>query len=273
MPANRLSLQLTTTYRQRLDLARDRLQRLAEERWPSIEELDGTDWPERMAGLVTQAQTEAVRASAGYLTAFLTLELGERTSGPVIATRPYVGKSRDGRPLSEAFQSPVVGVKASLAEGSTVADALAYGLDRARRQVGVDFDASHRQALLEAIDGDDRFEGWQRALRGTCGACAAVAGHVEHGIHFAVHPGCHCVSEPVVKGVPNLFPRATGAELFAAKSDEELDESVGPLAAALLREGRIQLSELVQHEELNSDQPGFITQKPVDQILQATKNP
>lgn len=348
MPANRLSLNLTTAYRQRLDLARDRLQRLAEERWPSLDDFDGSDWPRRMAGLVAQAQTEAIRASAGYLGTYLTLELGKRSSAPAIDSRTFAGKSRDGRPLAESLESPIIGVRTALKQAYAVpgqmvdvspadarkwlaggthgglqqseVDALAekmkagtwdpklgviritgdgfvfdgqhrlravvqsgltvkmevargvpdpirYGLDRAKRQVGVDFDAAHRQALLGAIDADDRFDGWQRALRGTCGACAAVASHVEHGIHFAVHPGCHCVSEPVVKGVPNLFPRATGAELFAAKSDEELDEAVGPLAATLLREGRIQLSELVQHEELDSDQAGFITQKPAEQLL------
>jgi hypothetical protein len=106
----------------------------------------------------------------------------------------------------------------------------------------MDFDAAHRKALLETIDRDDRFKGWQRATRGTCGACLGVASHVQGGLHFPVHPGCHCVSEPVVAGVPQTVARATGAELFAAKSEDEQNESLGPLAAQLVREGRVELS-------------------------------
>ena len=46
-----------------------------------------------------------------------------------------------------------------------------------------------------------------------------------------------------------------------------LVEALGPKAAALVRAGVIELSDLVEHEELDSDQPGFITQKPVDQLI------
>lgn len=266
MPADRRSLQLTTVYRQRLDATRDRLQRLAEERWPSIEELDSSDWTDRMAAAVAQAQIEAIRATSGYLAAFLTSELGRRSQGPILS-RSYAGVGADGRSLEQSLQSPLIGVYGRLKDGSGPNEALGYGLDRAKRQVGMDFDAAHRRALLEAIDSDERFDGWQRALRGTCGACAAVAGRVEHGLMFQVHPGCRCVSEPVVAGVPNTFPRPTGAELFAAKSEAEQDEMVGPLAAQMLREGRIELHELVEHESLDSDTPSFITQRPVEQLM------
>ena len=66
--------------------------------------------------------------------------------------------------------------------------------------VSVDFDHAHRTALLDAIDRDGRFDGWQRAIRGTCGACAALATGPSDGLLFEVHPGCQCVSEPIVRG-------------------------------------------------------------------------
>lgn len=268
MPASPRSLQLTNSYRLRLDATRQRLQRLAAQRWPSIEELDSSDWADRMAAQVAQAQTQAIRTTAGYLTAFLTSELGKPTTGPFIDSRSEAGKSRDGRSLTEAFQSPLIGVRARLAAGESPEAALKFGLDRATRAVGVDFDAAHRTALLKAIESDSRFEGWQRATSGTCGACLSVASHVHNGIHFQVHPGCKCVSEPVVAGVSNTFARATGAELLAAKSEAEQDEAVGPLAAQMLREGRIQLSELAEEEHLDTG-GSFITQKPVDQLVTA----
>jgi hypothetical protein len=267
MPANRLSLQLTKAYQQRLNVSREQVQRLASESWPSIEAFDGSDWSQRMARTVAQAQTQTIRTTAGYLSAFLTLELGKRTTGPAIDSRSYIGKSFDGASLAKGLESPLIGVRARLAQGSSAAEALRYGLDRAKRQVGMDLDRAHRQALLDAIHNDDRFDGWQRATSGTCGACLSVAAHVSHGLWFPVHPGCQCVSEPVVAGLPNTFARATGAELFAAKSEDEQNEAVGPLAAQMLREGRIQLSDLVEHEELNSTDHGFITQKPVDRLV------
>ena len=267
MPHSPRSQLLTKQYRQRLDAQRDRLQRLAVERWPTIEELDSTDWTKRMATAVEQAQVEALRTTAGYLSAFLTLEMGKRTQSYGIDSRSKAGFSTDGQPLGEGLRSPLIGVYVRLKKGSDASEALGFGLSRARRQVGMDFDAAHRLALLEAIDSDDRFAGWQRATNGTCGACLAVAAHVHHGLSFPVHPGCHCVSEPVVSGVPNSFPRPTGTELFAQKSESEKNEAVGPKAAALLAVGAIELSELVQYEELDSDMPDLITQRPVDQLL------
>lgn len=270
MPSNPLSLQLTKTYRHRLDATRERLQRLAVERWPTIEALDSTDWSVRMAQAIEQGQTEAVRATAGYLSGFLTLELGKRTKGPSIDSRFYAGKAADGGTLAKSMESPLIGVLARLQGGSDAEEALAYGLGRAKRQVGMDLDAAHRAALLDGIHNDERFDGWQRATRGTCGACIAVAGELHHSPDFPVHPGCGCVSQPVVSGVPNNFPLPTGTQLFATKSEAEQNEALGPKAAALVRAGVIELDQLVEHETFDSNTAPIITQRPVDQLVTAT---
>lgn len=270
MPQNPKSLLLTKNYRQRLDALRDAVQSRASSTWPTIETFDGSQWSRPMAVVVERAQVEALRVTAGYLSAFLTLELGKRTRGPEILSRSKAGFSADGQTLAKGLESPRIGVLRRLKEGSGPAEALKYGLDRAMRQVGMDFDHAHRIALLEAIDGDERFSGWQRATAGTCGACLAVASHVHHGLWFPVHPGCHCVSEPVVSGVEDRYPRPTGSQLFAAKSEAEKNEAVGPTAAALLAEGRIELSELASYEEQDSDVPTILTQRPVDQLVKAT---
>jgi len=266
MPRNRLSQGLTSAYRQRLDVFRVHLERSAVARWPTLDGLGGSDWVERTAAEVQQAQVGALRATAGYLTAFLSSEVGRRVSGPPIESAAYAGLSADGKTLVESLQSPIIGIRAKLKEGASPADALAFGLDRAKRQVGMDFDAAHRRALLETIDADERFEGQQRVTSGTCGACLALSGTPT----TAVHPGCKCVSQPRVSGVHDLFPVPTGTELFETKNEAEQDEALGPKAAALVRAGLIELQDLVEHEELNSDQPGFITQKPVERLL-ATK--
>jgi hypothetical protein len=68
--------------------------------------------------------------------------------------------------------------------------------------VDVDLMNAGRESLREAMERDDRIEGWQRAVRGTCGACGgdiAVAVSTElPAIPLKVHPYCQCVTEPVV---------------------------------------------------------------------------
>ena len=260
MPANPSSLRLTEAYRRRVFAIRERVQAQAERLWPSIDELDGTDWPERMATLLTQAQAEATRASAGYLTAYLSSELRRRVRGPVLESRRYAGLSRDGRPLSESLRSPIIGVLGALKEGKEPTEALAYGRNRAVRMVGVDLDHAGRQSLLDGIEADGRIEGWQRVVRGTCGACAALATGVHDGLQFEVHPGCQCVSAPVVSGVADAHPFLTGVAIFAAKSKAEQDEMLGAEAAEKVRAGEMTLRDLVGRSKLETDQPDFITQ-------------
>jgi hypothetical protein len=261
MPQSRRSLAITDAYRERLLATRQRLERLTAQRWPTIRD-DFQVWVDSMAPATAQAQREAVRATQGYLAAFLTSELGRRQRPPQIAADNYTGRARDGRPLSESLASPLIGVKAALKDGEDPSRALADGLVKAQRMVGVDFDNAHRTALLEAIDTDERFDGWQRALRGTCGACAAVAVGVGRGLSFEVHPGCQCVSEPVVAGVSNAFPRPTGLEIFAAKSEDEQNEMLGPEAASRVRSGEMALADLAGHSHLET-QDDFLTQAPI----------
>lgn len=262
MPASRRSLRLTSLYRDRNLAIRGRLESQARQSWPSIDQLDGSDWSDRMAARVAAAQTEAVRATAGYLTAYLSSELGTRTRGPVIDSRSHTGLSRDGRALGEALRSPLIGVLGALKAGKPPEAALKVGLDRAVRMVGLDFDHAHRTALLQAIEADGRFDGWRRVTTGTCGACAAKAGSLEYGVHFQIHPGCGCVSQPNVKGAPDRFKVPTGNEIFQSKTPEERDRMLGPEAAALVAAGVVTLDQLVEESDLETGE-NFITQRPI----------
>lgn len=262
MPASQRSLRLTQAYRQRQIATRARIQQRAQRTWPSIEALGSTDWVERMAASLAHAQATSIRLAAAYLTAFLASETGKRPRQVAIDTQSYVGRSRDGRPLSESLRSPIIGVLSYLKDGLSAADSLSRGLNRATRMVGVDLDNAHHTALLRTLADDDRFDGWNRSLAGTCGACASVASGVSHALQFPVHPGCQCVASPVVKGVANTFPVPTGVEVFNDKTDAEQDAMLGPDAAALVRAGVITLDDLHGRSEMATE-PDFITQKPL----------
>jgi hypothetical protein len=202
MPAAESSLRITEAYRARLFGIRSLLERRAESLWPTIDGLDDFTWTNKAAAATQNAQREAVALTGAYLTAFLSSEVGTRTRGPILDTQRYSGLSRDGRPLQDALRSPMIGVRLKLKEGATPEEALAFGLGRAKRMVSVDYDHAHRTALLDGLAADERFQGWQRAVTGTCGACAGdIAVEVSTNlpsIPLQVHPNCQCVTEPVI---------------------------------------------------------------------------
>jgi hypothetical protein len=262
MPASRRSLEVTNAYRARLAAIRQRAEARARQGWPTIDTLDGTRWADQAAQVVAAAQTEAVRATAGYVTAYVSTELGRRVPAVRIDSRQYAGSARDGRPLPEALRSPLIGVLGLLKQGRAPHDALRIGLHRGLRMIEVDLMHAGRAALLDTIEADDRLDGWQRATAGTCGACMSLSG--TSGASFQVHPGCQCQPQPVVRGVPNRVPLLTGAEMFRRLTVEEQDAQFGPEKADALRAGDVELADLVQRSPLATGDTDFITEKPLD---------
>lgn len=248
MPAELLSFHVTDAYRDRVQQLHLTFGTLLRLRWSQITtDLDETyeAWLTAAAPAITLAQRQAVEASGAYLTAFLTSEFGSPTEASPIETAPYAGWSRDGRPLREALASPLIAVKSSLARGADLPRALRDGQVRMERMVGLEIDHAALDSLLHGIDADDQFDGWERAVRGTCGACLAAATGPTDGLLFPRHPHCKCVAEPRVRGVPIRFPRPTGAALFAAMTPAQQDEAVGPAVAESIREGEIALADLL----------------------------
>jgi|GEM_PF-1536854 len=281
MPATARSWRITEAYRRRISNDRKALQVRAEQSWPIDGEISTTDWVARMVALVEVKQSQAVRRASAYLAAYVASETGSRTARMTLDPAKYVGLSRDGRPLAESFRSPLIGVLYQIKQGDDVTEALKLGKERAKRTVGVDYDNAHRLALLDAIAADPNTEGWQRAVAGTCGACAAAAdGTVDGSLHFEVHPNCQCISEPVVIAAAitaaaaisgreppsrDAFRRPTGQELFDAKTEAEQNEMLGPETAQLVRDGIVTISDLYSKAELD-DAPDFITQRPLNEL-------
>lgn len=245
MPRNQKSLRLTEAYRRRLFALRENLESRAPDLWRE---------PDLLAASVEAAQKAACALTGAYLTAFLRSETGKVTPAIVVDTEAYSGSAADGQPLVEQMRSPLIGYFTARKSGEENPEQV--GIDRAVRQVGMNYDAAHRKALAETIAADERFSGSARAVRGTCGACAALSGTP----HMSVHPNCHCVEEPEVAGVSQRIKRPTGAELFNAKTPEEQDAMVGPEAAEKLRTGQIAMADLIGESHLDSDAENFLTQ-------------
>jgi hypothetical protein len=267
MPAAESSLRITEAYRSRLFGIRSLLERRAESLWPTIDGLDDFTWTNKAAAATQNAQREAVALTGAYLTAFLSSEVGTRTRGPILDTRRYSGLSRDGRNLRDSLRSPMIGVRFKLKEGATPEEALAYGLNRAKRMVSVDYDHAHRTALLDGLAADERFAGWQRAVTGTCGACAGdIAVEVSTNlpsIPLQVHPNCQCVTEPVVtaktpRGAGEAIAgqlRRWGRSTDEARLAEAADNWTDNLEGALFEgpEIRQALQAAIRENELSDD--------------------
>jgi len=65
-------------------------------------------------------------------------------------------------------------------------------------------------------------------------------------------------------GIQELRP--SGNELFVAMSSEKQDAAIGADAAALVRDGEADLKDFIAHSKLDSDQPDWITQRPVEDV-------
>jgi hypothetical protein len=257
MPAHRDSLRITDTYRQRLLALRDHAASVARGAWSRLdpEDLDATHaaWVATTATTTEAIQHAGLQLTAGYLAAFLTSELQRRTAPPAIDPARYAGRSRDGRPLADTLGGTLISVKAALADGTPVSEALAASGVRATRLVSSETIAAPRAALSDEIHADSRIRGWRRVTSGGCGACLAAASET-HGDDepLPVHDGCRCTAEPIVADTPDRYPRPTGRQLLDRRTDEEQDALLGADKAQLLRTGEIDLHELLSHSPMTA---------------------
>jgi hypothetical protein len=255
MPARRDSLRITDTYRHRLIALRDHAATVARRAWTQLdpEDLDATHsaWVATTATTTEAIQHAGLQLTAGYLAAYLTSELQDRVSPPALDPARYAGRSRDGRPLTETLGATLISVKAALADGTPISDALAAGAGRATRLVGSETIAAPRAALSDEIRADSRIRGWRRVTAGGCGACLAASSET-HGDDepLPVHDGCRCTAEPIVADEPDRYPRPTGRELLDRMSADEQDALLGAEKAQLLRSGAIDLHDLLSHSPM-----------------------
>jgi hypothetical protein len=166
---------------------------------------------------VTTLQREAARLSSAYLSTFIASELGEPERPPALSVWD---KAFGGGDLREALRSAVIKTKQAIGEGEDPTKATRKNRMVLVNDVGLFIDTAARESLRQGMEMDDRIVGYQRALKGTCGACAgnvAVETSVElPSIPLRIHPNCQCVTEPVVgmKGTP-VVPQRGLAERAA----------------------------------------------------------
>jgi hypothetical protein len=213
LPARAESLQVTERYRSGMIRLRKQGQREAGRLWGQVkaDDLDGTFPLGQLELTVTTLQREAARLSSAYLSTFIASELGEPESPPAVSVWD---KTFGGNPLREGLRSAVIKAKQRIDEGMDSLEATKASRATLISDVGLFIDTAARESLRQGMEMDERIEGYQRAVKGTCGACAgdvAVETSVElPSIPLKIHPNCQCVTEPVVRGrSPRTLPDHT----------------------------------------------------------------
>lgn len=232
--------------------------------WRSVrpEDLDGTFNVGVLEMTVSTLQKEAARLSSAYLSAFIASELGEPQRPPALTVWD---KTFNGNDLREGLRSAVIKAKMAIDEGTDPATATRNSRSILISDTGLFIDTAARESLRQGMEADPRIIGYNRAIKGTCGACAGSTTYEAFSpnapvVPLNVHVNCVCVSEPVLSGVPDRFPRPSGEQVFASLSSEKQDEMLGPAAAEKVRNGEAKLSDFVMVEG------GFIKQRPAEDV-------
>ena len=272
MPANPRSLRITDLYGRRLKAVDRRVRDIAKARWGFAEgDFDAAyeAWLPVITTVVTEAQRENVRLTAGYLAAYITSETGRFTRPPRIDPGPWVGSSQNGRPFADAYRDSVVDAKVAISEGKTVEEASSIGLKTALTMVSLDTYQAARGPFHEVLPSISSVVGYRRVTNGeTCAACLGLEDGTVIGSEdaFEIHPGCDCTGEPVVADLPETAIRPTGTEKFRELPREVQEESIGIRAAEAVRNGDVTLADLTQTYRTETG-PDFITQRPLSDAI------
>lgn len=265
MPLNPDSAKVTERYRKHKVRLRDRARKLARQTWAKVKPSDirGTFDAGLMTLLLSQLQREAARLSTGYVSAFITSELGHVVA-PETTDLLQVGRARSGKPLRQAVDNQVIQVLKAIKGGMDPKEAIERQAASLERLVGTSIDSAAEEALAQAIITSPFTNGYTRSIsQPACAACMAMAGTTHDGlVHFPVHPSCDCVAEPIVGQALASEP---GQDVFNRLTREEQDGSLGPQAAQAVRDGKLQISDFAGASPQNAE-PRILTQRSLAEL-------
>lgn len=272
MAANPRSLQLTDRFSRQLAIVAGRVGDLASSRWRlAPDDFDGSysSWLDVVVPAAVQAQRQNVRLTVGYVNAFLLSETGSRVRLPQVDPNEFVGRSRDGRDLRDAWGSPPIKAKVAIGDGKGVGEASVIAQGAALKQVNVDVYHAARGPLAALTSAVSQFQGYTRVTGGAaCGACLGAADGTVFSSDevFEIHANCDCVAEPVVEGVTDTVRRPSGQEIFNDLSESEQNARLGEQTAEAVRSGVVTVGDLVGRSPMNSE-PDWLTQKPLSEAV------
>jgi hypothetical protein len=270
MAATEQAIALTNAYRQRQTQVTESTVAITAQLWQAINPDQITQTYDQFLSPAARALTVGQQVSGGLAAGYLPAFVAAETAKPItvdLNPAERAGITVDGRPIEQALQRGLAQVKMALATGRPVEQAMNTGLGFVVRTARTEVPQAGRDLLSEGMQQTHLVHGWVRVTSPRpCGACLARAGEFEpDSVSIEVHAGCQCTAEPVVRSVPDRFPRPTGQQIFDGMTPAEQDALFsgrgGADKADLIRSGT-PLSDLVtvQHSH-NSGR--WITETPL----------
>lgn len=271
MAASERSIRITDAYRRKLFAIYTQAGLITKQAFAHVDQhdLDGTYQPfaTRTVAALEVLQRTGIALTAAYVAAYVGSEHGRPAGPPPVLDLSSVGVAEHGAAMSEAIQSPLIGIKGAIKHGKPAAAALDEGGARVVRLVQSAALHAPRQALATEIRTSPLLVGWRRVTSGGCGACLAAASGLTQPDHqpLKVHPHCHCTAEPVVKDASDLVRRPTGFETFSGLPRQRQDELLGPEKAQLVRSGEVPFDRLIQTDRM-VEGPDLLTEAPLEAL-------
>jgi hypothetical protein len=258
MPASPRSLTLEQLHRRRIQAIARRTAALVADRYDRIDPDDLAAgfraFVPIAAELIAAGQRDAQIATAAFYAAYAGEELGAARPTPA-PTRGIAGTTVDGRRLAAPLGAVVPATYLAIKQGRPLGQALGFGRFASIRIAGSETSDAAWRELLAEMQGDPAAAGWTWVSSGkSCGACLA---QTDNRIRPATqrmgrHAGCDCTAAPVMAGAPDRVRRPTGRDAFNRMTPEEQAATFkagGAEKAAAIRDGRIELEDLVRVEQ------------------------
>ncbi|MCG6499454.1 hypothetical protein [Kitasatospora sp. A2-31] len=153
----------------------------------------------RLLAVVSAGQTAAAATAQAYTDRATRLQGVQPEPAGTIAAASFAGFASDGRDLASLLYLPVIDTKEAIADGASLAEALAIGERKLRMLVDTEVADAGRSADGVGVTANRAVRGYVRMISGgACGRCAVLAGK-EYGFNrgFQRHPHCHCTHVPI----------------------------------------------------------------------------
>jgi hypothetical protein len=204
--------------------------RLARQIWARIDpgDLDAS-WsrygPELVVGLAGAQLAVAGRADE-YTEASLEAQGASAAASDAVNPSSLAGIASDGRPLDSLLLNAITTVKAGVAGGAGIDQAMGAGYANLSMLVQTQVADAGRNADQLALVARKVTPGYVRMVQaGACGRCIVLAGRFYRwNAGFLRHPACHCVHVPAAEDRPGdvrTNPRAWFDSLGKAEQDKQ----------------------------------------------------
>lgn len=211
--------------------------------WTTLDRTDlsgswGANAGPSLARLLAAAQRLAAAGAGDYTAAAVTAQDGDPAATGTVAAAGFSGSAADGRTLPGLMYLPVLTVKAQIAAGTPLAQALDAGSRQLALLVSSEVTQAGRDAAQAAMTATPAVHGYVRMVSGAaCSRCIILAGKsYRWNASFQRHPHCGCTGIPALENRPGHLTTSPHA-FFDHLSVEQQNLRFGAADAQAIREG------------------------------------